>query len=630
MPRKGSLKELVSLHSKIVESPGVTGEIELRMGKYDTNGKFASEIGEFVYQSLLRSYTRSAVEAVSGSATEASVIHQEISLYSGEGDVSYKIIDENGVKTVTKKTKLMISENYNKNIRVALSEEEKLTILPKDAKFNMLKRRTRHSFVFSNLVADITVDTVVSSEDATNPTTKNPTTKNPTTKNPTTKNPTTKNEPRKIFQYELEILPSTIFEGGPPLRRGEEILRFLETLVGTTGHDMYALNKKQEIVDRFNSLVLSPVRSFPGKIPRTVGKKPKDLNVSDIPYLGEYVLYPKLDGIGYSLFFDDNGDGYLVNPSTVIYWIKNKYFAGTLIQGELIDSNEKHSIFVAYDIYFHKYKNVNPRSRKEVAQKGLPYERRNEMLREMKDGGYVVITAYPVRDYINFFTKLDNYNNDGIILTPHMGDKTFKWKPPNMLTIDFSVEFNKSMWGGGNEYTLYKEGGYGLLKHDTTVISDEDAKMIAPGHRYIPSSYIVEFNVHIATSSSFEGGGDISKGDRVYTPVRRREDKTKPNYMTVVNAIMNRIISNDLNIKQLYSYLNYVLYTSFALREGGDTNSIIANKLCKLYLKSHVAEIFDKAPKLIKDTFISVLIKEEKKNPQTYLQKKLLEHLLKD
>tara|TARA_Y100000816_G_C25921713_1_gene480632 strand:- start:185 stop:805 length:621 start_codon:yes stop_codon:yes gene_type:complete len=127
---------------------------------------------------------------------------------------------------------------------------------------------------------------------------------------------------------------------------------------------------------------------------------------------------------------------------------KDDLFNGTLIDGELIQSNGRYS-FLAFDTLLYCGKNMttsNLDSRRECINSFL------KSIIQPLQFTIVQKNMYNLNDY-----KQDIFETDGLIFTPiyekiHFGTnyKMFKWKPQMKNTVDFLIDENYSMYLGKN------------------------------------------------------------------------------------------------------------------------------------------------------------------------------------
>ena len=347
---------------------------------------------------------------------------------------------------------------------------------------------------------------------------------------------------------------------------------------------------KQIGVNKFNNIVN---KNTSRTTPLQVGKKPEDLSIDMIPTLSKYYIYPKIDGIGYSLFFAGNTIQ-LINPTDVIKFatLKNDYLENTILQGELL--NDK---FYIYDIYFFKGKKI---------QKPYYDDRRdiiiNEILKNIDHKDKIeLIPYYYIWEHKKLFSNM--YKNDGIIFIPIHGinKPSYKWKPKSKMTIDFLVK--KSPYNvTKDEYYLYVGGENNKYKYSiTTIIAPGESRKIT-GKDVIPDLYIVEFYYDFKRYK--------------WIPVKVRYDKIEPNYYTVANDIWMHII-DIMTDEKIKKWLDYVIYDD-------DSEATIVSKMCSLYRDTYHLYFFDHISTESAKIFVQTLRRMKNKNDR---QKDILRYL---
>lgn len=483
---------------------------------------------------------------------EIEYVNHKVKLYR----YGYKIA---GDVIMNKKSKEIINL-WEQGLRIALSGEKILKSLPANVgEPTIVKTRKRVSFINrrNNYRLDLTEDNGFN------------------------------------YQFEAEFLVK------PTKQQVEGMIKYFNDIMP----DLYL---KQSIMDQFHSLLKSRGT--------TVGKKPRDLTVYEIPYLTDYVIYPKIDGIAYSLFYTTQG-AHLVNPSNMIYWQKSSVeLDKTLIQGELLNK-----VFYAYDIYFYKGKNVQDLDyldRRHILQtivwdsqypdgpgmlpSEIPYYENSQMGKSTVKDVYQIIDIYTFKDVSQIRNSLSKIKNDGLIFIPLYGSDektTYKWKPPSKLTIDFVARRTHE-----DVYNVYAAGDKENVLFGKAKISKELSQKLVY-RDVVPKHVVLEYL--------------YDKQSKIFVPIKWRIDKTTANYITVARDIWD-VINSDLMTE------DYLLNCLFRFVINPDDNNPIS-KICTLYKSTGEVKIFAKALPEIKQLFLEML-KEigYKNNP---LRTKLFDYL---
>ena len=216
-----------------------------------------------------------------------------------------------------------------------------------------------------------------------------------------------------------------------------------------------------------------------------------------------YGFFLKMDGTRY-LLFSHKGDIYTINETHRIQIIKNTRIPhNTILDAELV--NETFHIF---DILFY--------NGQDIRQKGMYF--RNLILKEMMLDMNMEYTEIDTNfnvlwHYIS--SGLPEYT-DGIVFfpleEPYKNKCTYKYKPAELLTIDF------------------------MVKRDGLYVSNDDENLIPfIGNSLFPFQFVWYDDYQIDNIMKFQ-----FKEDR-FIPLRVRYDKIKPNYVRVALDIWEDI-----------------------------------------------------------------------------------------
>jgi ubiquinone/menaquinone biosynthesis C-methylase UbiE len=375
-----------------------------------------------------------------------------------------------------------------------------------------------------------------------------------------------------ITELEVEFLPGVNLNVTTLIEPVKMMLKMLQD----TPH-IYSQIEYDDVVEYFNTFFENDINFNvePGKFFSRFINKPGDLINRDIKIIskGNYAITDKADGERFFLMINEDGI-WLVNPNSKI----RKYhddehpldnYIGTLIDGELIKVSNKHKtihVFLAFDILFYRKKDVRNRTLFErlflVKQFAKSYpEDASRMLCYIPKQFFFEYDFYTnIRNAFDFIAKVP-YENDGLIFTPMdnpyflpKGKKTYKWKPPNKLTIDFQ---SVKVRGQDNEYHLYASF------YDVNIQQHRPVQF--QGSRNNPYNK----SVHIEPETKLDGClifpdkqiiEYIWNGDN-FEPYRLRADKEKPNAIRTCEGIWNLIhhpvlvdtlIGKDLDLLRKY------------------------------------------------------------------------------
>ncbi len=150
---------------------------------------------------------------------------------------------------------------------------------------------------------------------------------------------------------------------------------------------------------------------------------------------GDFYLTEKADGIR-SFFMVTRGNAYIVNSTAKMVKLKKQVLDNILIDAEVIDNH----IF-AFDILYYEQSMLDK----------LPFVKRLAILKSAvkKHGLPVMIKKFakfnaenPKEQITESYEGKHPYAIDGLIFTENTGyytGKTYKWKPPHLLTVDFVI-----------------------------------------------------------------------------------------------------------------------------------------------------------------------------------------------
>ncbi len=446
-------------------SPG--DELEIRVG-YFRGDRFHSALTSFMFQYLLKQFSEMNYE----------VSRQMQTVYMHPADDPQEklktIVAEDEVVTILKKT-TAVEDLPQLGLRLALSIEKIQGATPE---ISGVRRKERNRTTFRRENINYRIDLTLDQQGR-----------------------------RSHYQLEVE------YTGRPSL---PELNGMISWLAGLRENLYY----NQKIIGRYNSyFVGDPKFRYADKeTPYTGGAMPKNLKPFLVPFLGEYAVHSKPNGVSYFLFFSEYGIFYI--NRTEIYpsaeQVAPEGLKGTIIIGEFINNK-----FYAFDTLVYRHQDVRP----------MEATRRNKLLyhiqEQLKWRNFEVLPMFYTGDLHKDFESVFRYirsewtpeTNDGVVLKPQYlpfnNPYVYKWKPLRHVTIDLAVKKIGKVYFG---YAYDKSGlvpfkGSEKYPYSGEVnISDFD----------VPEYSILEFGYDPA---------------RPLLPslkaVRLRTDKIKPNYIGV-------------------------------------------------------------------------------------------------
>lgn len=264
----------------------------------------------------------------------------------------------------------------------------------------------------------------------------------------------------------------------------------------------------------------------------------------------EYAVTNKLDGVSCYIYILNN-KAYLIRNYNVEELFDIKNCNSTILQGEWY--NRKCYIFdsicITNDTLFEENFSVRYKKIEKFFDKNLKNNKRVEL-----KTFFMGKDLYKnVKDCLkhNSLLEKEKIMNDGIIFTPlnepFKNDHTYKFKYPEMMTIDFKVKQKRST-KNGYEFELH----IGVeVFHLTSIFNPivEDDKKIA-------SSILIDNDnkdkEKINENSIIECRYDIQQNKWIY--YRLRKDKIVPNFYTTAYSVFNDII-NPITSDMLLEYI---------------------------------------------------------------------------
>ena len=286
--------------------------------------------------------------------------------------------------------------------------------------------------------------------------------------------------------YEIELE----FNNNEDINDTEEVtkkfvkyLYYLLTIINNT-NNLLSADLQEKIINNYNNLV--NVKKNDNKF---ISAKPRTLHKFNLVKSDEKNLYNrysvtlKADGVCYFMFVNNDGNIYYFNNNYHIEdsGYESKEFKNTLVEGEMIDFNGEKKFF-AYDILFLKGEDIRRKLLISLRKKDEKYDEKldgrldklnkffnSNDIKIRKNFNEKKIIKYERKPYefslrsdgSDIFDKVkkiwsnrknNEFNVDGLIFVPiyehyplqgKTWESLFKWKPPELNTIDFLVKFVK-------------------------------------------------------------------------------------------------------------------------------------------------------------------------------------------
>jgi len=284
------------------------------------------------------------------------------------------------------------------------------------------------------------------------------------------------------------------------------------------------LSETERIVKEHNLLV-SKLRYLPKSFEEPMSKtlisgyenKVSDLNVRNL--LDTFWITLKYDGVRRMMFITHNGI-YLIQRDSIFKIADKSHFsekyAGTLIDGEFMSADNSYHMFdmlfyKSYDVT-HKLLDMRLKYLSEIGK--LLSNEQLEIQVYMKEYFHADSTVDAAKMALEKYHQND-MPYDGIIFQstgPYFNKNSYKWKPSELLTIDFLVK-DKKLWSFDGNLVEFTAEGY---EPKPIEIVEFDGKNI--------EGQIVEF-----------------KWNGEFVPMRYREDRQNPNGLAIARKVWDKI-----------------------------------------------------------------------------------------
>ena len=528
------IKELLQEYS-----PG--DELEIRLGYFKDGDKFHSVITSFMFFCTLKQFSESGYKI----SKEEQLIYMGINNDPMERFKTIVTTDE--MITIHKRVK-KVEDFVGLGLRVALSTE---TIMEEtiDLTQTTHKDRTRTTFYNDeiNYKIDLTMD-----------------------------------QQNKYTHYQLEVE----FISKPSASELKEMILWLHKYRELLYHN-------QKVIFSFNrNFVRDPKYKNSDKdMPYNGGAMPKNLKPYTVPFLNDYVVSSKPNGISYFLYFSEKYGVYYINR-TEIHPVSNKpshpLLYESIVIGEYIslksDSEGINNKFYAFDFLIFKKKDV----------RGLSATERHDMLVKVKElvnwNNFDILPQFFENRLEKSLKVVFNYiasewtpeTNDGIVLKPQNmpfnNPYVYKWKPWEDITIDLAVKIMDGVYYGM---------GYDRNNLTTFV-----------GSKKFPYSGEVDLNGFKVPEFSIL---EFRYKDGMLRAIRVRSDKIKPNYIGVA-------ISTWEDIHEPFSKENLLKLSKLTINHD-DSLIDVTRKICGFIKTTKDPRVFDELSDYIDTDVVTKMFK---------------------
>jgi hypothetical protein len=322
------------------------------------------------------------------------------------------------------------------------------------------------------------------------------------------------NQKNFIYNIKYKILKEKHFE------------KVFENIVNKRKYVEQINSLKIKVITDMNNLIL--VKNYKQNSneiePNIYMTRPVNVLRKDLPFLKNYLFFPKLDGYHYFVYYHKTGIYYINEKEVIIIKNKEKFInpkvdlSNSIFLGELI----KGEIYI-FDSLFYKGGNLTK----------LPLLDR---LNYARNTPLKILEFFKTPKEAITFNKNTSLPTDGIICVPtdkfYKNNASFKWKPPDMLTIDFYVKFIKTE-NNNQIFGLYNYSG-----------SNQFEPFKGHGKNPFSGEIILNSYIYDETITEFYWDGTT------FIPHKIRWDKLKPNFISVAiniwEDINNPILEKDI------------------------------------------------------------------------------------
>ena len=319
-----------------------------------------------------------------------------------------------------------------------------------------------------------------------------------------------------IYEVEIEYLRALKDASDKPdLKAFFDPIK-LVTYVIKGDKEMVSTVEHGKAIQTYNSLFAKEARFDPTKLYKRALPQPINLKRPMISRMSGYAVTNKLNGsrmVGVVI----GTDVFAINMVSNVIKIAEGITIG--FDRTVFDAEYFKGVLYVFDILFDKSVDVRGsnldvrlhQASKVVELINIP----NLKMKMFRMSGKLDMDVKELLDYNNTLPEDDN---DGLIFSPitipYFNDGIYKWKPPSMLTIDFTASKI-----GNDKWTLQ--------------VKDKNDKLVT----FSPSG----FNGVIQSSLELTGVGEYKWTGNTFELVRPRPDKDTPNFITTAQDVWDDI-----------------------------------------------------------------------------------------
>lgn len=423
--------------SKMFRSNPNQHEIEARLGRFDNRGYFLSGVSKMDFD-----YVKETLENMSvgkkGGSLEIETSHTKV--FPSKDVMKIKDLESERPPFYARKKRITTIDQKDWNYRIAQSLETNIrpdtvesTAFPDDV-YRIKKRtsfidRDNENGLFYGTRIDLTEVTQVN-----------------------------KNKTFKTYEVEMERI--TKMSSDDFMDAFIRLYAIWQKLNKTYSlhHQNILLDKltgqseQSSAIGRYNNLLGDKETQFIKKY----RNEPKNIKIQNLFEPHTLAVTCKLDGLRKMIFIDKEGS-YMINPPNEMVQIGpgSKDYDGTIIDSELVGNS-----LYCFDILRYKTKNVETRQLKDRLKLIDEIVKNSENMFDSKFSLFLKKFHMEKNFYQSVEKALEdcsNVRNDGLIIQsmnkPYINDMTYKWKPSQKLTIDFTVQLNGEE---GVLFTMFK------------------------------------------------------------------------------------------------------------------------------------------------------------------------------
>lgn len=507
-------KKTISQIETLLDKVNPDHEIEFRFGSI-FSGRFISGVNNFIFSSLLYKLIDLSHNGSNNSPDVYKKIHSKVTYYKNS-DV--RKIEENGETIFQYKKKDMDVDIQfsNLDIRLSKSREHDSNISRESGEISAVRIREKNIFSFNGF--DIEISKV--------------------------KNeflPNDRNISGETLEIEVEL---------HKVKNEEKlsIIKFIDPLkiiCGILFPERFYMIPKEDEIDIRNKRKAIKTSSF----------RPRNIKRKDIPFMTNYSVTNKLNGVGYDMIISDKGV-HILNSTSVDKLTSTSLseYYNTIIEGEWFEGG-----FYIFDCVAFQGQDISNKKHHErlkylkdlfpLLQSTLKDICKVYIKKFIYSGNLVNDTREIMRYIYTTFGENALKSNDGIMYQP-MNGVPLKFKFPSTMSIDFEITDEKVL-SSSKSYTIRVYNSRNeLIPFNGDYISKSGERT----NLTINPTMIVEKddNLYNQLSNGLIVECMFNKTKNYFIPERIRGDKKLPNFIEVAIDVYRDMI-NPLQLDELIS-----------------------------------------------------------------------------